>query len=141
MMKKYMAEFIGTFILVFGGCGSAVFAAGIENIGIGLLGVSLAFGLTVVGCAYALGGVSGCHLNPAVTVGLTTAGRFDTKDVPGYILSQVAGSIVAAGYFYSCCRTGRVDMIRPRRDSPRTAMASIHPRNTPLRQVSCRRSY
>ena len=96
-MKKYVAELIGTFVLVFGGCGSAVFSAAFPDVGIGLLGVSLAFGLTVLGCAYALGGVSGCHLNPAVTIGLTTAGRFDAKDIPGYILAQVVGAIAAAG--------------------------------------------
>lgn len=100
-MKKLLAEFIGTFVLVFGGCGSAVFAAGFPNpggpaINIGLLGVSLAFGLTVLGCAYALGGVSGCHLNPAVTLGLTTAGRFEAKNVVGYIIAQVAGGIAAS---------------------------------------------
>lgn len=95
-MKKYTAEFVGTFVLVFGGCGSAVFAAAFPGVGIGLLGVSLAFGLTVLGCAYALGGVSGCHLNPAVSVGLCAAGRFDAKELPGYIAAQVAGAIVAA---------------------------------------------
>ena len=95
-MKRYVAEALGTFILVFGGCGSAVFAAGLDDVGIGYLGVSIAFGLTVFGCAYALGGVSGCHLNPAVTLGLTTAGRFDAKDVPGYIVAQVVGAVVAS---------------------------------------------
>src|SRR5688572_15269143 len=96
-MRKLVAEFVGTFILVFGGCGSAVFAAAFPEVGIGLLGVSLAFGLTVLGCAYGLGHVSGCHLNPAVTVGLCAAGRFAWKDLPGYALAQVAGGIVASG--------------------------------------------
>lgn len=96
-MKKLTAEFLGTFVLVFGGCGSAVFSAAFPNVGIGLLGVSLAFGLTVLGCAYALGGISGCHLNPAVSVGLAAAGRFDPKELPGYIIAQVLGGIAAAG--------------------------------------------
>jgi aquaporin Z len=96
-MRKLTAEFIGTFILVFGGCGSAVFSAAFPSVGIGLLGVSLAFGLTVLGCAYGFGHVSGCHLNPAVTVGLCTARRFEWKDAPGYIIAQLAGGIVAAG--------------------------------------------
>ncbi len=96
-MRKLAAETLGTFILVFGGCGAAVFSAAFPQVGIGLLGVSLAFGLTVLGCVYALGPISGCHLNPAVTVGLATAGRFDWKEVPGYIAAQVIGAIVAAG--------------------------------------------
>jgi len=96
-MRKLVAEFVGTFILVFGGCGSAVFSAAFPSVGIGLLGVSLAFGLTVLGCAYAVGHVSGCHLNPAVTLGLCTARRFEWKEAPGYIVAQVAGAIVAAG--------------------------------------------
>src|ERR1700722_6929337 len=96
-MRKLVAEFIGTFVLVFGGCGSAVFAAAFPSVGIGLLGVSLAFGLTVLGCAYGLGHVSGCHLNPAVAVGLCVAKRFAWKDLPGYVLAQVLGGIVAAG--------------------------------------------
>jgi aquaporin Z len=91
-MRKLAAEFIGTFILVFGGCGSAVFAAP----HIGLLGVSLAFGLTVLGCAYALGPISGCHLNPAVTIGLAAGNRFSWREVPGYIAAQVVGGVVAA---------------------------------------------
>ncbi len=95
-MKALTAEFIGTFILVFGGCGAAVFAAAEPGVGIGWLGVSLAFGLTVVGCAYAFGGVSGCHLNPAVTAGLTAAGRFSPAQVPGYIIAQVLGALAAS---------------------------------------------
>src|SRR5579862_4511115 len=96
-MRKLVAEFTGTFILVFGGCGSAVFSAAFPGLGIGLLGVSLAFGLTVLGCAYAIGHVSGCHLNPAVTLGLCAAKRFAWKDAGGYIVAQVAGAIVASG--------------------------------------------
>jgi aquaporin Z len=95
-MRKLAAELLGTFVLVFGGCGAAVFAAAFPQVGIGLHGVALAFGLTVVACAYALGPVSGCHLNPAVTVGLACGGRFAWRDVPGYIAAQVVGGIVAA---------------------------------------------
>jgi aquaporin Z len=96
-MRKLVAELIGTFVLVFGGCGSAVFSAAFPSVGIGLLGVSLAFGLTVLGCAYGLGHVSGCHLNPAVTLGLCAGKRFEWKDAPGYIGAQVAGAIIGAG--------------------------------------------
>jgi len=96
MMKKLTAELVGTFILVFGGCGSAVFAAGFPDVGIGLLGVSLAFGLTVLCCVYAFGHVSGCHLNPAVSVGLAVGGRFDVKELPGYVVAQLIGAILAA---------------------------------------------
>jgi aquaporin Z len=95
-MRKLVAELIGTFVLVFGGCGSAVFSAAFPNVGIGLLGVSLAFGLTVLGCAYGLGHVSGCHLNPAVTAGLCAAKRFPLKELPGYVAAQVAGGVLAA---------------------------------------------
>ncbi len=95
-MRKLVAELIGTFVLVFGGCGSAVFAAAFPNVGIGLLGVSLAFGLTVLGCAYGLGHVSGCHLNPAVTVGLCAGKRFAWKEAPGYIGAQLAGAVLAS---------------------------------------------
>ena len=95
-MRKLVAELIGTFVLVFGGCGSAVFSAAFPNVGIGLLGVSLAFGLTVLGCAYGLGHVSGCHLNPAVTVGLCAAKRFAWKDLPGYVAAQVLGAALAS---------------------------------------------
>lgn len=99
-MKKLVAESIGTFWLVLGGCGSAVLAAAFPEVGIGLLGVSLAFGLTVVTMAYAIGHISGCHLNPAVTVGLTVAGRFPGKDVPGYVIAQLIGATLAAGVLY-----------------------------------------
>lgn len=98
--KRVSAEFIGTFWLVFGGCGSAVLSAAFPNVGIGLLGVALAFGLTVLTMAYAIGHVSGCHLNPAVSVGLFAAKRFPAKDLLPYIVAQVAGGIVAALVLY-----------------------------------------
>jgi aquaporin Z len=96
MVKKLGAEFIGTFWLVLGGCGSAVLAAGFPQLGIGFHGVSLAFGLTVVTMAFAIGHVSGCHLNPAVSVGLVAGGRFEAKNLPGYIVAQLAGATFAA---------------------------------------------
>jgi aquaporin Z len=99
-MKRYAAEMFGTFWLVLGGCGSAVLAAAFPDVGIGLLGVSLAFGLTVLTMAYAIGHISGCHLNPAVSVGLWVGGRFPAKDLLPYILSQVAGACVAAAVLY-----------------------------------------
>ncbi|OCH61966.1 aquaporin Z [Aliivibrio fischeri] len=99
-MNKYMAEFIGTFWLVLGGCGSAVLAAGFPELGIGFVGVSLAFGLTVLTMAFAIGHISGCHLNPAVSVGLWVGGRFDAKDLAPYIVSQVLGGIAAGGILY-----------------------------------------
>ena len=99
-MKKLIAEFIGTFWLVLGGCGSAVLAAGFPELGIGFVGVSIAFGLTVLTMAYAIGHISGCHLNPAVTVGLWVGGRFEAKDVLPYIVSQVLGGIAGAGILY-----------------------------------------
>ena len=95
-MQRLLAEFVGTFVLVFGGCGSAVYAAGVDGVGIGWLGVSLAFGLTVMTMAYAVGPISGGHFNPAVTLGLTVAGKFDASDVPGYWAAQVSGAFVAA---------------------------------------------
>jgi aquaporin Z len=98
--RKYAAEAIGTFWLTFGGCGSAVIAAGFPQVGIGLLGVALAFGLTVVTMAYAIGHISGCHLNPAVTVGLTAGGRFPPSEVAPYIAAQVVGAVVGAGLLY-----------------------------------------
>lgn len=100
-MKKYLAELIGTFWLVLGGCGSAVLAAGFPDVGIGLLGVSLAFGLTVLTMAYAIGHISGCHLNPAVSVGLWIGGRFPAKDLVPYIASQVIGGVLAGAVLYT----------------------------------------
>lgn len=99
-MKKLLAEFIGTFWLVLGGCGSAVLAAGIPDIGIGLVGVSFAFGLTVLTGAYALGHISGGHFNPAVSVGLWIGGRFDKKDLLPYIGAQVIGGAAGAAILY-----------------------------------------
>jgi aquaporin Z len=98
--RKYAAEAIGTFWLVLGGCGSAVLAAAFPQVGIGLLGVSLAFGLTVVTMAYAIGHISGCHLNPAVTVGLTAGGRFPSGQVVPYIVAQVVGAVIAGAVLY-----------------------------------------
>ena len=99
-MKKYGAEFFGTFWLVLGGCGSAVLAAAFPQLGIGFVGVSLAFGLTVLTMAFAIGHISGCHLNPAVSIGLWAGGRFPGKDLVPYIVSQVLGGIAAAGVLY-----------------------------------------
>ncbi|GAA4774666.1 MULTISPECIES: aquaporin Z [Flavobacterium] len=99
-MKNLIAEFFGTFWLVFCGCGSALFAAGYPELGIGFAGVSLAFGLTVVTMAYAVGHISGGHFNPAVSLGLWAGGRFDSKDLVPYIIAQCAGAIVAAGFLY-----------------------------------------
>jgi aquaporin Z len=96
MIRKFAAETIGTFWLVFGGCGSAVIAAAFPQVGIGLLGVALAFGLTVLTMAYSIGHISGCHLNPAVTLGLWAGGRFPVRDILPYWVAQVAGAIVAA---------------------------------------------
>lgn len=98
--KKVAAEFLGTFWLVFGGCGSAVLAAGVEGVGIGWLGVSLAFGLTVLTMAYAIGHISGCHLNPAVSIGLLVGGRFRSADLVPYVIAQVLGAAAAAGVLY-----------------------------------------
>ncbi len=99
-MKKLFAEFFGTFWLVFGGCGSAIFAAGVPELGIGFVGVSLAFGLTVLTMAYAVGHISGGHFNPAVSIGLWAGGKFEAKDLIGYILAQVIGAITAAAALY-----------------------------------------
>ncbi len=99
-MKQYGAEFFGTFWLVLGGCGSAVLAAAFPDVGIGLLGVALAFGLTVLTMAYAIGHISGCHLNPAVSIGLWAGGRFPANKLLPYIVAQVLGGIVAGGVLY-----------------------------------------
>lgn len=99
-MKRYAAELIGTFWLVLGGCGSAVLAAAFPDVGIGLLGVSLAFGLTVLTMAYTIGHISGCHLNPAVSIGLWAGGRFPTNQLAPYIAAQVLGAVLAAAVLY-----------------------------------------
>ncbi|HPY41943.1 MAG TPA: aquaporin [Thiolinea sp.] len=99
-MKRYAAELIGTFWLVLGGCGSAVLAAGFPDVGIGLMGVSLAFGLTVLTMAYTIGHISGCHLNPAVSIGLWAGGRFPTNQLAPYIAAQVLGAILGAAVLY-----------------------------------------
>lgn len=99
-MKKLFAEFFGTFWLVFGGCGSAIFATGFPELGIGFVGVALAFGLTVLTMAYAVGHISGGHFNPAVSLGLWAGGKFEAKDLVGYIVAQVVGAIAAAGVLY-----------------------------------------
>jgi aquaporin Z len=107
-MNRYGAEFFGTFWLVLGGCGSAVLAAAFPNVGIGLLGVSLAFGLTVVTMAYAIGHISGCHLNPAVSIGLWAGGRFPASQVIPYIVAQVLGAVAAGAvlFFIASGKTG-----------------------------------
>lgn len=99
-MKKLFAEFFGTFWLVFGGCGSAIFAAGFPELGIGFAGVALAFGLTVLTMAYAVGHISGGHFNPAVSFGLWVGGKFEAKDLIGYIVAQLIGAVAAAGVLY-----------------------------------------
>ena len=98
--KRALAELLGTFWLVFGGCGSAVLSAAFPNVGIGLHGVSIAFGLTVLTMAYAIGHISGCHLNPAVSLGLGVAKRFPMKELPAYVAAQLAGAVIAAAVLY-----------------------------------------
>ena len=110
LTKKACAEFIGTFWLVFGGCGSAVLAGAFPQFGIGFLGVSLAFGLTVVTMAYAIGHISGCHLNPAVSIGLAVGKRFPASELPSYIIAQVIGGIAAAGVLFVIA-SGKPDFI------------------------------
>ena len=105
-LRKWSAEFIGTFWLTFGGCGSAVLAATFPQLGIGFAGVALAFGLTVLTAAYALGPISGGHFNPAVSIGLAVGGRFDALEIPGYVISQVLGAVAGAGVLYAIA-TGR----------------------------------
>ncbi|WP_425077340.1 aquaporin Z [Psychroserpens sp. S379A] len=109
-MKKLFAEFFGTFWLVFGGCGSAIFAAAFPELGIGFAGVALAFGLTVLTMAYAVGHISGGHFNPAVSLGLWAGGKFSAKDLVGYIVAQVVGAIAAAGVLYVIV-TGKSDFV------------------------------
>jgi aquaporin Z len=104
LSKRAAAELFGTFWLVFGGCGSAVTAAAFPHVGIGLLGVALAFGLTVLTMAYAIGHISGGHLNPAVSIGLTVAGRFSKRDLPAYVFAQVVGGILGASVLYFIAR-------------------------------------
>ncbi|QPC85937.1 aquaporin Z [Mesorhizobium sp. NBSH29] len=108
MTKRLIAEFLGTFWLVFGGCGSAVLAATFPEVGIGLLGVAFAFGLTVLTMAYAVGGISGGHFNPAVSIGLLAAGRFPAKDIIPYVMAQVIGAILASAVLYSVV-SGKAD--------------------------------
>jgi len=100
LSKRALAEFFGTFWLVFGGCGAAVLAAGVKDVGIGYAGVALAFGLTVLTMAFAIGHISGCHLNPAVSVGLVAGKRFPASELPHYVIAQVVGAIAAAGVLY-----------------------------------------
>ncbi len=100
ILQRASAEALGTFWLVFGGCGSAVLSAAFPDVGIGLLGVSLAFGLTVLTMAYSIGHISGCHLNPAVTIGLAAGGRFAAKDIPAYVIAQLVGAVLAAAALY-----------------------------------------
>ena len=100
-LRKYLAEAIGTFWLTFAGCGSAVIAAAFPQVGIGLLGVSLAFGLSVLTMAYAIGHISGCHLNPAVTFGLAAGGRFPARDIAPYVIAQVLGAVMGAATLYA----------------------------------------
>lgn len=109
-MKKLFAEFFGTFWLVFGGCGSVIFAAAYPDLGIGFVGVALAFGLTVLTMAYAVGHISGAHFNPAVSLGLWAGGKFPAKDVLGYIIAQLIGAIAAAGVLYLIV-TGKSDFV------------------------------
>jgi aquaporin Z len=101
LYKRCIAELLGTFWLVFGGCGAAVLAAAFPSLGIGFAGVALAFGLTVLTMAFAIGHVSGCHLNPAVSVGLVVAKRFPVKELPGYVVAQLLGAILASGALYA----------------------------------------
>ena len=110
LSKRFTAEFLGTFWLVFGGCGSAVLAAAFPDLGIGFVGVSLAFGLTVLTMAYAIGHISGCHLNPAVSIGLFTGKRFPASDLLPYIMAQVLGGIAGAGVLYVIA-SGKPDFV------------------------------
>ncbi|MCK9462965.1 MAG: aquaporin Z [Proteobacteria bacterium] len=101
LMKRSFAELIGTFWLVFGGCGAAMLACGIPDVGIGYVGVALAFGLTVLTMAFAIGHISGCHLNPAVSLGLVVGGRFPAKELPAYVIAQLVGATIGAAVLYA----------------------------------------
>ena len=125
MFRKLAAECFGTFWLVFGGCGSAVLAAGFPELGIGFAGVAWAFGLTVLTMAFAVGHISGGHFNPAVTIGLWAGGRFPAKEVVGYVIAQVVGGIVAAALLYLIASGKRV-LTRQPAVLLLTVMASIH---------------
>ena len=120
--KRCAAELIGTFWLVFGGCGSAVLDAAFPNLGIGLLGVAFAFGLTVLTMAFAIGHISGCHLNPAVTVGLVTGNRFKAGEIVPYVIAQSSAALPAQRYCMSSLRAKQASPWQT--DSPRTDMAS-----------------
>jgi len=128
-VRKLGAEAIGTFWLTFGGCGSAVIASAFPQVGIGLLGVSLAFGLTVLTMAYSIGHISGCHLNPAVTLGLATGGRFPAKDIAPYMAAQVTGAIIAAAVLYTIASGAPTLMLR--RALRLMVMPSIPPASNP----------
>jgi len=128
--KKCVAELIGTFWLTLGGCGTAVMAASFPQVGVGLLGVSFAFGLTVLTMAYAIGHISGCHLNPAVTIGLTAGRRFPSNLIVPYIVAQVAGAILAAAILYARLRRGqRLRRQWLRRALARSLQPPLRPRN------------
>lgn len=131
MFRKLAAECFGTFWLVFGGCGSAVLAAAFPELGIGFVGVALAFGLTVLTMAFAVGHISGGHFNPAVTLGLWAGGRFPAKEVIGYIVAQVVGGIIAAAVLYVIA-SGKAALTPPQAASPQTVSA-----NTPLAVTPC----
>ena len=139
-MKRYGAEFFGTFWLVLGGCGSAVLAAGFPELGIGFVGVALAFGLTVLTMAFAIGHISGCHLNPAVSIGLWAGGRFPAKDLLPYIVAQVLGAIAAGGVLLSIASGKSAAASTSRPVSPRTATARIRRAATRSSRPSSARS-
>jgi aquaporin Z len=134
LTKRSMAELIGTFWLVLGGCGSAVLAAGILDLGIGYLDVSFAFGLTDVTMAHAVGHISGCHLNPAVSIGLVAGGRFKSSELPHYIIAQVLGAILAAATIY--CSPADKKATRWA-FLPQTVMARFHRMATRCMPPSC----
>ena len=129
-MQKYLAELIGTFWLVLGGCGSAVLAAAFPDVGIGLVGVSFAFGLTVLTMAYAIGHISGCHLNPAVSIGLWAGGRFSTAQLVPYIVAQVAGGLLAGAVLFTIASGQAGFEISPIRRSNRRWLGRGRPNAT-----------